>query len=158
MGGGRHGLISFPGQEETKLRKIACKRKRALKYDHMGKKSNLPGSMGTIDVVEAANAELNAEVFAVVLAELLGGELLETVGVLGVRGPSIALLEAGVRGVQLLELGVTIWWGNIEASGSGRAQEDDEETFGQHAHASRRRVEVSLDARTTSSLHHVEAA
>ena len=44
--------------------------------------SALPGSVRTVDVVEAGNPDIDAEVRPVVLAQLLGGQLLQTVGVL----------------------------------------------------------------------------
>mmetsp|Transcript_29774 Transcript_29774/g.95758 ORF Transcript_29774/g.95758 Transcript_29774/m.95758 type:complete len:223 (-) Transcript_29774:653-1321(-) len=43
----------------------------------------LPGAVGAVDVVEAGNAGLDVEVGLVVLVHLLGAELLEAVGVLG---------------------------------------------------------------------------
>lgn len=44
-----------------------------------------PRAEGAVDVVEAANPALDAEVLGVVLAELFAGELLQAVGVLGLR-------------------------------------------------------------------------
>jgi hypothetical protein len=72
--------------------------------------------MGTIDVVEATNSELNTEVLAVVLAELLRGELLQSISILGIGGPGIGLLEAGVGGIKLLEFGVDAGRGGVEES------------------------------------------
>lgn len=44
--------------------------------------ATLPGAVGAVDVVEAGNATLDAEVLVVVLAQLLSGELLQAIGIL----------------------------------------------------------------------------
>lgn len=91
--------------------------------------SSLPGSLWSVDVVEAGYAHLDAEVLLVMHAELLGDQLLETVGVLWESWPGILLLESWVVGLELLILRVD---------------------------ASRRRVEESLDSVNASGLKHVE--
>lgn len=45
----------------------------------------LPCAIRSIDVVEAANSALNLEVFVVVFAQLLRGQLLQTIGILGLQ-------------------------------------------------------------------------
>jgi hypothetical protein len=45
----------------------------------------LPGSVGAVDVVEAANSALHAEILGVMLAELLSSQLLKTVSILGLK-------------------------------------------------------------------------
>mmetsp|Transcript_25228 Transcript_25228/g.81624 ORF Transcript_25228/g.81624 Transcript_25228/m.81624 type:complete len:217 (-) Transcript_25228:450-1100(-) len=60
-----------------------------------------PRAKGTIDVVEAADACLHAEVGVVVHQQLLSHELLQAVGVLRLRRPSVILFEAA-GAVQIL--------------------------------------------------------
>lgn len=43
----------------------------------------LPCSVGSVDVVETPNSALHAEVLCVMLAQLLCGQFLESVGILG---------------------------------------------------------------------------
>ena len=45
----------------------------------------LPGAVGAVDVVEARDAALHAKVFVVVHAQLLRGQLLQTICILGLR-------------------------------------------------------------------------
>lgn len=73
-----------------------------------------PGTVGAVDVVEAGDADLEAEVTAVVHGELLRGELLEAVGILGLGRPGVLLLEAGVLLVLLLGLVVHTGRGGVE--------------------------------------------
>mmetsp|Transcript_39068 Transcript_39068/g.91253 ORF Transcript_39068/g.91253 Transcript_39068/m.91253 type:complete len:414 (+) Transcript_39068:194-1435(+) len=92
--------------------------------------ATVPGTVGTVDVVKADDAELDlGKVNSVPAAALLRDKLLETVGILRVRGPGVRLLKARVRGVELLVLGVD---------------------------AGRRGVEEALDAALARGLHHVE--
>lgn len=60
----------------------------------------LPGAVRPVDVVEARHAALDAEVGGVVLAQLLGGQLLQAVGVLerlGVGGELRGWFKAAAR-------------------------------------------------------------
>lgn len=50
--------------------------------------ATLPCAIGAIDVVEAGNAALDAKVPVIVHAQLLTGQLLETVRVLGLQNKS----------------------------------------------------------------------
>merc|ERR1719454_1076727 len=55
----------------------------------------LPRAAWAVDVVEAAEAALHAEVRIVVHQQLLGHQLLEAVRILGLSRPGVVLLEAG---------------------------------------------------------------
>mmetsp|Transcript_17233 Transcript_17233/g.50061 ORF Transcript_17233/g.50061 Transcript_17233/m.50061 type:complete len:245 (+) Transcript_17233:449-1183(+) len=66
----------------------------------------LPRALRPVDVVKAADAALHAKVLRVVHEQLLGDQLLEAVGVLGLRGPRVVLLEGHDVLLELLELGV----------------------------------------------------
>merc|ERR1719198_166323 len=64
----------------------------------------LPRAVRAVDVVEAADAALHAEVLVVVHQQLLRHQLLEAVRVLRLRGPRVVLLEAARALEVLLEL------------------------------------------------------
>ena len=70
----------------------------------------------TVDVVEARDAALDTKVLVIVHAQLLAGQLLQAVGVLGLRGPGVGLHQAAAlhRDVELLELGVDAGGGGVE--------------------------------------------
>lgn len=46
----------------------------------------LPGAVGAVNVVEAGDAALDAEVLVVVHAQLLCGQLLQAIRILGLQG------------------------------------------------------------------------
>ena len=71
--------------------------------------------MGPVDVVEARDAGLHAKVLAVVDGQLLHGQLLQAVGVLGLGGPRVGLLQRHVLRLELCFCGMTC----------GRKQEDE---------------------------------
>mmetsp|Transcript_8562 Transcript_8562/g.21288 ORF Transcript_8562/g.21288 Transcript_8562/m.21288 type:complete len:419 (+) Transcript_8562:572-1828(+) len=92
----------------------------------------LPGAEGPVDVVEAADAGLHAEVLAVVDGELLRGELLEAVGVLGLCRPGVGLLEARVVGLELGALGVDAGGGGVVEALDGLAAGGLDHVEGDH--------------------------
>lgn len=91
-----------------------------LLFAGTGSSLTLPCAKGTINVVEAANAALDVEVLVVVLAQLLGHQLLQAICVLGFSGPGVGLLQVHVVGLQLAELGVDAGAGSIEEPGKRR--------------------------------------
>mmetsp|Transcript_22514 Transcript_22514/g.73858 ORF Transcript_22514/g.73858 Transcript_22514/m.73858 type:complete len:367 (-) Transcript_22514:147-1247(-) len=93
--------------------------------------SSLPGSVRTVDVVEAHDTELDLGVVdAVPPAAFLRGKFLKAVGILGMSWPGVLLTETRVCRIQLLVLRVD--------AGAGGVQE-------------------TLHTILTSSLDHVEA-
>ena len=61
----------------------------------------LPRAVGTVDVVEAGHAHLDAKVLLVVHTQLLADQLLQAVRVLGLCGPGVALLQRRDIGLRL---------------------------------------------------------
>mmetsp|Transcript_23093 Transcript_23093/g.55667 ORF Transcript_23093/g.55667 Transcript_23093/m.55667 type:complete len:268 (-) Transcript_23093:482-1285(-) len=65
---------------------------------------SLPGSPGSVNVVETGDANVDGEVPSVRQRHLLGVELLEAVHVLGTGRPGVALDQSRVLGILLLRL------------------------------------------------------
>ena len=83
--------------------------------------STLPGTAGSVDVVETGNADVEGEVTAVRQGHLLGIQLLKTVHVLRAGRPGIALDEAGVGRILLLGLVVHAGGTGVEEVGGTTA-------------------------------------
>lgn len=58
--------------------------------------ATFPGAVGSIDIVETGDATLNAKVLVVVYAELLCGQLLQTIGVLWLQAGELSHATACV--------------------------------------------------------------
>lgn len=76
--------------------------------------SSLPGTAGSIDVVEPSDANVNVKVASVGECHLFGVELLKTVHVLRTCRPGIGFDETGVGGIFLLGLVVDTGRGRVE--------------------------------------------
>ena len=59
--------------------------------------ATFPGAVGSIDIVEAGYATLNAKVLVVVYAELLCGQLLQTIGILWLQAGKMSDTPACVH-------------------------------------------------------------
>ena len=68
--------------------------------------SAVEGAVGSVDIVVAGDAGLDAEVFAEVAAHAFGEEFFPAVAVFGVGGVGVFFLEAGVVGFALFVSGV----------------------------------------------------